>query len=97
MSHHTFVAAATAADLEAQIRFARETARRLVLAGIDDGENLVHAIDELAGGTFESNLTTPGGEVWTDYCHHLDAAFVLGIVVGQLVHPDLFKKGGGGR
>jgi hypothetical protein len=94
MKYPTFVAAANADDLPAQIRLARETARQLVLAGIDDPEAVITAINTLAGGGFEANLTTPGGEVWTDYSHHLDAAFALGIVVGQWLHPDVFKPGG---
>jgi hypothetical protein len=94
VKHHTFVAASQAADLPAQLRLARETARQLVLNGVVDGENVLNAINELAGGGFEANLTTPGGDVWSDFCRHVDAAFALGIVVGQLVHPDVFKNGG---
>jgi hypothetical protein len=35
-----------------------------------------------------------GQDSWVDYCTHLSAAFALGIAIGQLVSPDVFKTGG---
>jgi hypothetical protein len=34
------------------------------------------------------------GEDWDGQCHHLKAAYALGIAIGQLVHPDVFTVGG---
>jgi len=40
------------------------------------------------------NLTTPAEALWSNYTAHLHAAVAIGIAIGQLVHPDVFKKGG---
>lgn len=93
--HRTFVAATNAADLDAQLRLARGPACRLILYGIDGTIGaLSEAIDELAGGTYKPKLPNrEASDDWADYCLHLDAAFALGVVIGQLVHPDVFKTG----
>jgi hypothetical protein len=99
MKHHNFIAASAAGDLLAQIRLARPAALDLILnGGIDGDRTHLEVIDELVGGrlkeptyTMESAAHT---DMWVDYCHHINAAFAIGIVIGQLVHPDVFKTGG---
>jgi hypothetical protein len=84
-----FIAASNTSDLAAQIRIARTEALDQV-----QGEGLradfIDRIDRLAG------RFKPGGgpDGWSKYCRHLDAAFALGIAIGQLVHPDAFSKPG---
>jgi hypothetical protein len=91
-----FMAASTKGDLAAQVRIARVSAREMIwLRGVDD-ENL-HVMEELAG-PFPDPGPPPGDArsravPWELYCHHINAAFALGIAVGQLVHPDVFTPG----
>ncbi len=103
IKHRTFVAASAAADLCAQIRLARPAALDMILnGGIDGDRDHLEVIDELVGGRLkERTYTTESAahtdvatDVWVDYCHHINAAFAIGIVLGQLVHPDVFKTGG---
>ena len=48
--------------------------------------------ERLAGGGF---LREPNNAVgWDTFCAHLRAALAMGIAIGQLVHPDVFKTGG---
>jgi hypothetical protein len=70
------------------VQVAREQARDLLMtSGLDAEEELDHAA-ALAGEW----KRTPG-EDWEGQCHHLKAAYALGIAIGQLVHPDVFKGG----
>jgi hypothetical protein len=86
-----FRAASEKGDLRAQVRIAGEMARHMVVAdGIE--QERMDAFNKLAGGKFEHAASSV--EVWSSYCDHISAAYALGIAVGQLVHPDVFKTGG---
>jgi hypothetical protein len=84
-----FLEACTQGDLRVQVQIARAEARELIwIHGIDESQ--LEAITELAG----EHPSAIGQDSWPDYCAHLSAAFALGIAIGQLVSPDLFKPGG---
>jgi hypothetical protein len=87
--NQAFLKACTMGDLRAQVQIARAEARELIwVHGID--EDQLETIAQLAG----EHLSAIGQDGWFDYCAHLSAAFALGIAIGQLVSPDLFKSGG---
>jgi hypothetical protein len=84
-----FLAATATGNLPAQIQLAREQARDLLMtSGLDAEDELTH-VAALAG---ECKRTA--GEDWEGQCNHLKAAYALGIAIGQLVHPDVFRIGG---
>jgi hypothetical protein len=88
-----FVAADDAGNLAARVQIARAVARALIARrGVD--ADPFEAVDELAGGPFEPELAATTGDMWTAYGHHISAAVALGIAIGQLIHPDLFKTVG---
>jgi hypothetical protein len=88
-----FQQASRKGDLPAQVRLARGTVTALILEGGIDAD-LVAPINRLAGGPFDPTRSTPAGDLWSNDTAHLDAAVAIGIAIGQLVHPDVFKKGG---
>lgn len=86
----TFVAASDAGDVVRQVQIASAAARRMI---VGEGLDLdLHNLRTLAGVEFPTKLDAEHN--WAAYCHHINAAFALGIAIGQLVHPDLFKPGG---
>ena len=96
-----FLAASTEGDLVEQVRLARPKARELVWAcGIaeDNIESIGHLAGDFCPEVDDSTRARAHDPVanaeWEAYCHHLNAAFALGIAIGQLVSPDVFKSGG---
>jgi hypothetical protein len=89
-----FLKAERACDLATQVRLAREVVRKLIMVGGIDTTRL-GPIDALVGRPFNALPVTDGsGLEWQDYSQHIAAAIAIGIAIGQLVHPDVFKKGG---
>lgn len=87
-----FAAASEKGDLVALVRLARTQARQILMLDGLDSEEEIDRIDALAGDF------KPGGvEVWDTYTRHLKAAYVLGIAIGQLVHPSVFETKSGAR
>ena len=87
--HQQFLAASEHGDLPAQVQVAREAAVTLLnTSGLDQGEEF-DQITALAGDFKPAG----GSDAWDSYCQHLRAAYALGIAIGQLVHPDVFKAG----
>lgn len=87
-----FTAANDKGDLVALLRLARTQAREILLVDGLDSEDEIDRINALAG-----DFKPAGVDVWETYCRHLKAAYMLGIAVGQLVHPAVFEEKGGHR
>jgi hypothetical protein len=89
-----FLAADEEGDLAALVKIARRAMRDRIWAWSAIAEDIVplEAVQELAGEFPEDHR---GGPVaWDLYGRHVDAAFALGIALGQFVHPDVFTMGG---
>jgi hypothetical protein len=90
-----FLSAVKSGRLDVQVQIARGTARYLIEEGGLRAVSERHDhVDELAGGPFDRERTDGDDETYTDYCHHIQAALALGIAIGQLVSPDVFKTHG---
>src|SRR4051812_11788023 len=83
-----FRRAADAGDLRAQVHVARAEAVDLLSVGGLHSEEEFRSVAALAGAFPKHDIDT-----WSDQCRHLKAAYALGIAIGQLVHPDVFKSG----
>lgn len=84
-----FLAALKVGDLPAQVRIAQIPAQFHILSRGIDNEPF-DAINDLVGEPFEPG-DARSRAWWGSYCDHLQAAFALGIAVGQLVHPNVFR------
>jgi hypothetical protein len=61
----------------------------LIREGLENTEEIPY-INALAG-EFQPD---GGDDAWVTYCRHLQAAYVLGIAIGQLIDRSVFTKGG---
>lgn len=89
-TQRAFIAINKKGDLPAAVQLARTVVTTDLLNGlIDDPCDLA---ERLAG----SRLREPNNAVgWDTFCAQLRAALAMGIAIGQLVHPDVFKTKGG--
>ena len=86
-----FARAHIAGDLPAAVELARHQAKREILSGGVEYDSMSFA-ETLAG---ELKRDPDSNSVpWASFCRFVYAAYALGIVTGQLVHPDVFKSGG---
>jgi len=76
-------------DLPAAVTLARSVVTAALLSGDFDDDAPSHAA-RLAG-EIERNDT---GVSWDTFFSHVLAALAMGIAIGQLVSPDVFKTGG---
>ena len=87
-----FLAATKKGDLAAQVQIAREEAYALLnRSGLNSEEELNH-VTALAGDF--TRQASDDADRWFDYLRHLQAAYALGIAIGQLVHADVFTPNG---
>ena len=87
-----FHKARAAGDIRTAVQLARTATVDHVLSGaaeLDDPGVVMEALTGTDGVPF--GLTVPTEQRHTD----VYAAFVAGIALGQLLHPDVFKTGGG--
>jgi hypothetical protein len=92
-----FRAASHSGNFDAQIAVVTPIARRNLLNGGVDADDLIGDVADLVGtknaAKVVDNEWTPGRS-WTDYCDALHAAFALGVVTGQMLTHGFFEKGG---
>lgn len=85
-----FTTAVKAGDLPAQVAVARTAARQLLMHDGLDTEEELQQVQALAG----EFTKTDDLNAWEAFCRQLKAAYALGVAIGQLVHPDVFRQGG---
>jgi hypothetical protein len=80
-------------DLAAMVSLARTAFASKMFTGTleDDPGALVGLLLDEETETSPASLT---GDAFDYHCRHLFAALAMGIAIGQLVHPDVFLKGG---
>ena len=78
-------------NLGAGVRIAREVfAAKMFSAQLEDEPSAL--VELLLGDRHRPQQMDT--ELWFWYCRQLFAALVMGIAIGQLVHPDVFLKDG---
>jgi hypothetical protein len=92
--HAAFERANKAGDLPAAVQLARQTlAKELFTGAVDDDAG---TLINLLRGERERRAIQGAipGDAWVEHCADVFAALAMGVALGQLVHPDVFKTGG---
>jgi len=77
-------------DLPAAVTLARSVVTGALLSGNFDDD--VNGLAASLAGQVEPE-PKHDDVVWSVFCEQLMAALAMGIAIGQLVHPDVFKTG----